>query len=143
MDSALVSDAPPLSEDASFVVALAGTALPFAHSASDEAERWLRALRLQGEVGAAMQALGIGEAPLADSGAPPADEGVPLGRGAVARVAARASDHARARGATTAGTEDVLRAVIDLYDRLFDNALAIRGTTRGELLDRLASGSRF
>ena len=36
----------PLSQDAALVVALAGTAMPFAHSAEDEAERWLRALRL-------------------------------------------------------------------------------------------------
>ena len=34
------------------MVALAGTAMPFAHSAEDEAERWLRALRLHGQVGA-------------------------------------------------------------------------------------------
>ena len=32
------------------MVALAGTAMPFAHSAEDEAERWLRALRLHGQV---------------------------------------------------------------------------------------------
>ena len=38
----------PLSQDAALVVALAGTAIPFAHSAEDEAERWLRAMRLHG-----------------------------------------------------------------------------------------------
>ena len=54
----------PLSQDAALVVAFAGTAMPFAHSAEDEAERWLRALRLHGQVGAALQALGVGEAPL-------------------------------------------------------------------------------
>ena len=43
----------PLSEDAALVTALAGTAMAFSHSAEDEAERWLRALRLQGKVGAA------------------------------------------------------------------------------------------
>ena len=48
----------PLSQDAALVVALAGTAMPFAHSAEDEAERWLRALRLHGQVGATLQALG-------------------------------------------------------------------------------------
>ena len=46
------------------MVALAGTAMPFAHSAEDEAERWLRALRLHGQVGAPLQALGVGESPL-------------------------------------------------------------------------------
>src|SRR5215210_7548413 len=54
----------PLSQDAALVTALAGTAMPFAHSAEDEAERWLRALRLHGHVGSALQALGVGEAPL-------------------------------------------------------------------------------
>ena len=54
----------PLSQDAALVVALAGTAMPFAHSAEDEAERWLRALRLHGQVGSALQALGVGESPL-------------------------------------------------------------------------------
>ena len=54
----------PLSQDAALVVALAGTAMPFAHSAEDEAERWLRALRLHGQVGVALQALGVGESPL-------------------------------------------------------------------------------
>ena len=48
----------PLSQDAALVVALAGTAMPFAHSAEDVAERWLRALRLHGLVGATLQALG-------------------------------------------------------------------------------------
>ena len=54
----------PLSQDAALVVALAGTAIPFAHSAEDEAERWLRAMRLHGQVGSILQALGVGEAPL-------------------------------------------------------------------------------
>jgi hypothetical protein len=54
----------PLTQDAALVVALDGTAMPFAHSAEDEAERWLRALRLHGQVGTALQALGVGEAPL-------------------------------------------------------------------------------
>ena len=50
----------PLSQDAALVVALAGTAIPFAHSAEDEAERWLRAMRLHGQVGAILQGLGVG-----------------------------------------------------------------------------------
>src|SRR5690606_24386934 len=56
----------PLSQDAALVVALAGTAMPFAHSREDEAERWLRTLRLHGTVGATLQALGVGEASLLD-----------------------------------------------------------------------------
>lgn len=52
-----------LSQDAALVAALAGTAMSFSHSAEDQAERWLRALRLHGQVGCALQALGVGEAP--------------------------------------------------------------------------------
>ena len=54
----------PLSPDAATVVAFAGSALPFADSADDEVERWLRPLRLFGEAGAVLQGLGIGEARL-------------------------------------------------------------------------------
>ena len=107
------------------------------------AERWLRAMRLHGEVGAAMQALGIGEAPLADTESLPADEGEQLGRAAAAVAAKRATEHAEARGAECASTADVLRAVIDLYGPLFDQALAVRGASRDELLDRLVSDSRL
>jgi hypothetical protein len=53
----------PLSQDAALVVTLAGTAMAFAHSADDEAERWLRVMRLHGQVGDVLQALGVGEAP--------------------------------------------------------------------------------
>ncbi len=40
----------PMSQDAVLVATLAGTAMPFAHSAEDQAERWLRVLRLHGRV---------------------------------------------------------------------------------------------
>src|SRR4051794_41974719 len=53
-----------LSQDAAIVLALAETAIPFAVSREDEAERWVRLLRLHGQVGLALQALGVGEAPL-------------------------------------------------------------------------------
>src|SRR5436189_5218911 len=55
---------PVLSQDAAIVLALADTAVPFACSIEDEAERWVRVLRLHGQVGLALQALGVGEAPL-------------------------------------------------------------------------------
>ena len=53
-----------LSQDAAIVLALADTAVPFAFSPEDEAERWVRVLRMHGWVGAALQSLGVGEAPL-------------------------------------------------------------------------------
>ena len=73
------------------MLALAGGAMPFADSAEDEAERWLRVLRLHGDVGAALQALGVGEAPLVTELEPPAEatRRAPLGADAVPSVVAR------------------------------------------------------
>ena len=133
----------PLSQDAALVVALAGTAMPFAHSAEDEAERWLRALRLHGQVGIALQALGVGESPLMTGSA--ADEDgpgtPPLGPDALDGVTRRAGELAEARRADTVGTADLLFAVLDVYGRLFDRVLYLRGTSREELAERLAVAS--
>ena len=140
-----VSPQIPLSQDAALVVALAGTAIPFSHSAEDEAERWLRALRLHGQVGANLQALGVGEAPLTTSpehnhvsapGTPP------FGREVVDKVALRAGELARARDADTVGTADLLFAVFDIYGHLFERALYLRGTSRDELVERMSGPSR-
>jgi hypothetical protein len=133
----------PLSQDAALVVALAGTAMPFAHSAEDEAERWLRAMRLHGQVGAALQALGVGEAPLmtgsdAEHGGPGTP---PMGPDVLDEVTRRAGGFAAAREAETVGTPDLLFAVFDLYGQLFDRVLYLRGTSREELTERLAAAS--
>jgi len=130
----------PLSQDAALVIALAGTAIPFAHSAEDEAERWLRALRLHGHVGAALQALGIGEAPLM-TGSEPNGEPTgtpPLGSHALEKVALRAEELAIRRESRTVGTVDLLFAIFEMYGRLFDRALYLRGSSREELVERLA-----
>jgi hypothetical protein len=129
-----------LSQDAALVVALAGTAMPFSHSAEDEAERWLRALRLHGHVGSALQALGIGEAPLM-TGSEPSDHvsgSPPFGTKALEIVARHAERLAQHRKSQTVGTVDLLFAVLELYDRLFDRALYLRGSSREELVERLA-----
>ncbi len=134
----------PLSQDAALVVALAGTAIPFAHSGEDEAERWLRSLRLHGQVGAALQALGVGEAPLM-TGAQARDEPVgtaPFGAIVVDKVCRQAKAFAGARGARTVGTGDVLFALLAAYGKLFDRALYLRGTSREELLEKLATIDR-
>jgi hypothetical protein len=141
-----MSDSTPMSQDAALVTALAGTAMPFSHSAEDQAERWLRALRLHGEVGAALQALGVGEAPLMTGNGEdtPADTPLPEGD-VVERVVGRASELARARRAASVSTADVLFAVFEEYGRLMDRALYLRGTSREELTQRLAemaAGSR-
>jgi hypothetical protein len=134
----------PLSQDAALVVALAGTAIPFAHSAEDEAERWLRAMRLHGQVGSTLQALGVGEAPLMTGTEHDhsAGHGTPnMGPDVLDDVTHRASDFAAAREAENVGTTDILFAVLDVYGKLFDRALYLRGTSRGELVERLTAAA--
>jgi hypothetical protein len=134
----------PLSQDAALVVALAGTAIPFAHSAEDEAERWLRAMRLHGQVGAILQALGVGEAPLMTGSETDHSDGhgTPnLGPDVLDDVTERASQFAETREAQTVGTADVLFAVLDVYGKLFDRALYTRGTGRDELVERLTDAA--
>ena len=130
---------PPLSQDAALVAALAGTAMPFSHSAEDQAERWLRVLRLHGEVGAAMQALGVGEAPLMTRAErpPPQAAGEPLGDEAVDRVVRRAGELATERRSASVCTVDLLFALFEIYGGLIDRALYVRGSSREELVDRL------
>ena len=130
----------PLSQDAALVIALAGTAMPFAHSAEDEAERWLRALRMHGQVGVTLQALGVGEAPLMTGSEPPRERppgNRPFGPQVIERVAGGARLFAGARHAPTVGTGDVLFAILQVYGRLFDRVLYVRGTSRDELLASL------
>jgi hypothetical protein len=134
----------PLSQDAALVVALAGTAIPFAHSAEDEAERWLRAMRLHGQVGSILQALGVGEAPLMTGSEHDHAEGhgTPnMGPDVLDEVTERASQFAAGREAETVGTPDILFAVFDVYGKLFDRALYLRGTSRDELVERLTSAA--
>ena len=134
----------PLSQDAALVIALAGTAMPFAHSAEDEAERWLRAMRLHGQVGSILQALGVGEAPLMTGSDHdhPNGHGTPnLGPDVLDEVTARASEFAEAHDGETVGTPDILFAVLDVYGKLFDRALYLRGTSRDELVERLTSAA--
>jgi len=128
-----------LSQDAAIVLGLAGTAMSFAHSREDEAERWLRVLRMHGRVGESLQALGVPEAPLMTHARPLPAEGTPRSAAAVDAVYRRATAMAVARAADRAGTIDVLFAVLATYGRAFDRALYIRGTSRDELLERLVS----
>ena len=129
----------PVSQDAAIVLALAETAIPFASTREDEAERWVRVLRLHGQVGGALQGLGVGEAPLETIAQEPATK-TPRkpGENVVHEVAAAASRYASGRGAKLIGTVDVLFAVFEIYGKGFDRALYVRGASRDELLERLA-----
>ena len=132
-----------LSQDAAIVLALARTAVPFAASFEDEAERWVRVLRMHGQVGLAMQALGVGESPLETTSAPHA---VRLTRRRdltgrmVGEVEQRALELAAERSAQLVSTIDVFFAVLDVYSGAFDRALYSRGTSRIELISNLSDG---
>jgi hypothetical protein len=134
------------SRDAAIVVGLAGTAMPFAMSRRAEAERWLRILRLYGEAGQALQALGIAEGPLEST-----PEELPTQdlqtRRELADISVQAvADHAvrlaTLRGALMLGTLDILFAVLVVYGSDFDRALYVRGSSRAELLGALAGSYR-
>ncbi len=134
-----MSSRPVLAPDAEIVLGIASTAMPFARTREDEVERWLRLLRLHGQVGTALQALGVSE------GALPEEKGAehePQGGGgeeqdAVARVSEQAVCVAAQRGAPAIATTDVLLAVMSVYGEEFDRALRAHGTDSEEVLERL------
>ena len=130
-----------LSQDAAIVLALAETTIPFAVSPEDEAERWVRVLRLHGQVGAALEALGVREAPLSTIAQPHSLRLLrsrPLGEDVVTEVTRAARRLASMRGAEATGTLDVLFGVIGMYGNAFNRALYIRGTSVEGLLTQLA-----
>ena len=129
---------PRLSQDAAITLGLAGTSILHARDEHDAAERWVRVLRLYGLVGAAMQALGVGEAPLETPSVKPELRRKPENVPGAEEVTARSRDMALQRGAPAVGTIDILFACFDLYGSAFDRALYVRGTSRDELLERLA-----
>jgi uncharacterized alpha-E superfamily protein len=133
-------DRPPVSEGvrycdaAMLAVGLAATALPFAGSHAEEAERWLRILRVSGAVGHAMQAIGVPEEPMI-AGATLA--GDPSRPGSLERLVEAAEANCRARQANAISTEDLLVAAHATYGAALDQALGIRGTTVAEVLERV------
>ena len=129
---------PRLSQDAAITLGLAGTSILHARNEHDAAERWVRVLRLYGMVGMAMQALGVGEAPLETASGRPELRRKPTTVAGVDEVTDRARDMALQRGAPAVGTIDILFACFDLYGPAFERALYVRGTGREELLERLA-----
>ena len=129
---------PRLSQDAAIALGLAGTSLLHARDEHDAAERWVRILRLYGIVGMAMQALGVGEAPLETPADEPKARHRPDKVPGSDEVAERSRDMALQRGAPAVGTVDILFACFDLYGSAFDRALYFRGTSRDELLEKIA-----
>lgn len=137
-----VTTANGFSEDATTVLGLAGTAMAFAGSRQEEVERWLRALRLYGEAGATLRAVGLDEA--SDAGAAPvATRPFPDAAAdpdTLACIITCAEQFALQRHASAVGTVDLLFAVMRVYGEAFDHALALRGTDRNELVERLGAG---
>ncbi len=132
-----------LSGDAALVVGLAATAMPFAHTAEDQAESWLRTLRLHGDVGSALASLGMSEEQLV-ARALPASEcvGTPVPDGDVMeRVVRSAMEFTIARGGQRTGTGDLLFALFDTYGRTLDRALFMHGITRSQVFDALTDAS--
>ncbi len=133
---------PALSPDSAMAIGLISTALPFAESRVEEAERWLRVLRLHGEAGRALSALGVTEAPLEDAASatpPPAAGGD--GSDRITAVIAHARHAANERRSRTVGTADLLRGVMAVYGADFEWVLRARGSDPAEVLDELAKKS--
>lgn len=146
-----MSAAPTFAPDAALVLGIAATAIPFARTPEDQAERWLRVLRLHGEVGVALQSLGVSEGSLdkraaaaeaANPGSPAADRS---GAGAsedgdvIAIVSDRAVHTAVERGASGVGTTELLLALLEVYGEVFQRTLRAHGTDADEVLERLAA----
>ena len=135
--SQLASGTPPLTADAALLLGIAATAMPFAQSFDEQAERWLRALRRHGEAGAVLASLGVQEVPVSRL-----EEGreslSPAEADPVTIVSEHATHLAAARGALKLGTTDVLLAVIDVYGETFARVLAAHDVKLDELLARLA-----
>ncbi len=136
-----MSAGPALAPDAAMVLGIASTAMPFARNREAEAERWLRLLRLHGEVGIALQALGVSETSLplpVDEDRVDRPDEVPDLDG-VEAVTEHTVRIARERGANGVATTDVLLAVMHVYGEDFDRVLLAHGTDRDEVLERLTA----
>ncbi len=121
---------------AKIAVALAATAMPFASTNCEEAERWLRILRVNGAVGNAMQALGLPEEPF--EACPPPDGDDHTRPGSVDAVIAASVEEMHERNGDAVTTEDLFVAVRNVYGPAFERVLAARGTTSGEVLELVA-----
>jgi ATP-dependent Clp protease ATP-binding subunit ClpA len=125
------------------VLGIASTAMPFARTPEAEAERWLRVLRLNGEVGRTLQALGVSEGSLQahseDNGRERAGPATADDRDVIARVTEDAVHIASRRGASGVTTTDILMAVMHVYGEDFDRVLRAHGTDRDEVMERLSA----
>ncbi len=130
--------------DAAIVLGIASTAMPFTRTPEDEAERWLRVLRLSGDVGAALQALGVSEGrpfqdPEEGGDRAYAGAGGAATHDAVEQVTEQAARIARERDSAEIGTTDVLMAVMCVYGAEFDRVLRAHGVDRDDLIEQVGA----
>lgn len=129
---------PPLTADAALLLGIAATAMPFAQSREEQAERWLRALRRHGEAGAVLASLGVQEGPVSHVDDRPAtDPENPDDADPVMIVTEHAGHIAAERGSMKLSTTDVLRAVIQVYSETFARVVAAHGVSLHEVVERL------
>jgi hypothetical protein len=124
------------------VLGIASTAMPFARTPGDAAERWLRILRSHGEVGDALRSLGVSEGsltPRVEDNRERGDRSSIDDRDAVAQVTEQAVRIAGERGADGVATTDVLMAVMRVYGADFDRVLQAHGTNCDEVIERLGA----
>jgi hypothetical protein len=137
-----VSTRTALAPDVEMVLGIASTAMPFARTPEDAAERWLRVLRSHGEVGDALRSLGVSEgslSPRVESDRERDDHHTIDDRDAVAQVTEQAVRIASERGAGGVATTDVLMAVMRVYGTDFDRVLQAHGTNCDEVIERLGA----
>jgi hypothetical protein len=132
-----------LASDAAIVLGIASTAMPFTRTPEDEAERWLRVLRLSGDAGAALQALGVSEG---RSFQEPGEGGDRVytsasaaTHDAVEQVTEQAARIARERDSAEIGTTDVLMGVMCVYGAEFDRVLQAHGVDRDDLIEQVGA----
>ena len=133
--------APPLTGDAALTLGIASTAMPFAQSVEDQAERWLRVLLGRGEAGAVLASVGAsetGEHEVDSAGDQAADI---LNTDVIAAVTEDAGRIAAQRRAPKVATTDLLLGVMHVYGAVFDRVLAAHGADIGELAGRIADGA--
>jgi hypothetical protein len=138
-----------LAPDAAMALGIASTAMPFARTAEDEAERWLRILRMHGEAGIALQALGVSEGPLegvAGSASPHASPG-PAGPPSAAPAGSPSSGHTGPpppdpAGPPSAGAADDRDAITQVTEQALEIADG-RGATGVGTRDLLVAVMRI
>jgi hypothetical protein len=140
-----MSSDPQIAPDAAMALGIASTAMPFARTPVEAAERWLRVLLTNGGVGFALHELGVSEGSLEipdEKGNREQAGGVGSfdpGEG-VAHVTERAIQIARERDACEVSTTDLLMAVMWVYGADFDRVLRAHGASRDALIEQLAAG---